>query len=367
METQDFKARAAAGYQQLLNIWNPADINSGGIFWHAANALEVTVDYRLLMGGEDSENAVEKCYAAYANLIRYGNNIEHFDDQGWWGLAFAKAAQLTTLEGVSRDQLLHLAFKIWNTIKTDAWDNTFGGGCWWSRKEQYKNAITNELFFTLSMRLYQALGKRECLQAAIETINWFVDSGMITESGLIIDGLNEVGSTSPGGTTNHRKVWTYNQGVILGGLTDLAIVLNEEDSLNVQFSPLALAQKIANGAVTQLVFPDGVLQEKACEEQADGKNNCNSNNAQFKGVFMRYIIELNQSLPSSPYQGFILQNAESVWINREKSSNAFGQVWNAHYNWPEKVKPRDKYVADLALQTSGLDALIAAVKSYSLA
>lgn len=82
----------------------------------------------------------------------------------------------------------------------------------------YKNAITNELFLTVAVRLHQRTrGVNEYLSWARRSWDWLDRSGMVDARGLINDGLDP----SCKGVVP-STYWTYNQGVILGGLVDLA-------------------------------------------------------------------------------------------------------------------------------------------------
>src|SRR5690242_19849484 len=100
------------------------------------------------------------------------------------------------------------------------WDSTCGGGVWWDLPGQtYKNAISNELYLKLAASLHNRIhGDTLYLSHARQECQWFEHTGMINGQHLINDGLQtQSGScASNGGTT-----WTYNQGVILGGLTEL--------------------------------------------------------------------------------------------------------------------------------------------------
>jgi predicted alpha-1,6-mannanase (GH76 family) len=110
---------------------------------------------------------------------------------------------------------------------TTQWDTTTcGGGVWWSKdlkRSAYKNAITNELFLqiaaSLANRVTDPARKAQYLAWARKEWSWFSASGMINSGNMINDGLN---ATNPGACTNNKRAtWSYNQGVILGGLVEL--------------------------------------------------------------------------------------------------------------------------------------------------
>jgi len=238
----------------------------------------------------------------------------YFDDEQWWAIAWVRAYQLTHIE-----QYLARAVFLWNDILVKAWDNKCGGGVWWSKAKGYKNAITNELFLVLSMELYKVENNATYLKWATAEWTWFESSGMINKDSLVNDGLT-------GTCQNNRETtWTYNQGVILGGLTDLAAA-TKNDTL------VTIAQKIADATLTSLTYPNGVLKEP-CE--AGG---CGNDGPQFKGVFVRYLGYLSSSLATSPkktsYMNWINLNAESIWNKDRDSKNLCGVLWNGPVQQP---------------------------------
>lgn len=90
---------------------------------------------------------------------------------------------------------------------------------------------------------------------------------MINENNLINDGLdiNPDGSCSNNGDTT----WSYNQGVILGGLVELSKATGDSEYLSE-------ATSIAEAAIAAL-SEDGILHE-SCEP-----NDCGADGSQFKG------------------------------------------------------------------------------------
>ncbi|HCU49222.1 MAG TPA: glycosyl hydrolase, partial [Micromonosporaceae bacterium] len=72
------------------------------------------------------------------------------------------------------------------------------------------------------------------------------------------------------------------------------------------------------------------------------------NAKQFKGIFMRYLADLNR-VTGGAYLTFARTQADTVWANRD-SLNRLGQRWSGG----------SSNVRDWRTQASGLSALLAA-------
>jgi predicted alpha-1,6-mannanase (GH76 family) len=138
-----------------------------------------------------------------------------------------------------------------------------------------------------------------------------------------------------GGTT-----WTYNQGVILGGLAALFEITGDRAYLE-QGESIAAAV-LSRLATPPWADPPGVLVER-CEQAAVG---CNGDQAQFKGIFVRFLYDFWLRSRRPAYRSFILANARSLWENDKNTDDEFGLHWTG---------PFDQ--ADAARQSSALDAL----------
>ena len=104
---------------------------------------------------------------------------------------------------------------------TGGWDSTCGGGIWWGKTETYKNAIANELFSrwrsacTSARRRTGRRRSRQLPRLGRARMELVLASGMINANNLVNDGLANC-------VNNGATTWTYNQGVLIGGLVDLA-------------------------------------------------------------------------------------------------------------------------------------------------
>jgi predicted alpha-1,6-mannanase (GH76 family) len=138
---------------------------------------------------------------------------KYYDDEGWWALAWIDAYDWT-----HNPDYLNMASSIFDDM-TGGWDDHCGGGIWWSRDRTYKNAIANELFLSVASHLANRVTdpdeKAQLLAWADSEWQWFSQSGLINQDNLINDGLNS------NCQNNGQTTWTYNQGVILGGLVEL--------------------------------------------------------------------------------------------------------------------------------------------------
>jgi predicted alpha-1,6-mannanase (GH76 family) len=331
----DDSARAAAGmavlqrwYRRRTGCWRTTG------WWNSANALTTVIAYTQRTGDETYLGVVERTFLAARRRHR-DFLVSFYDDNGWWGLAWVAAYDLT---GEAR--YLDAARTIFANLLT-GWDDTCGGGVWWNTERRYKNAITNELFLTLAARLHQRCGGgHEYLDWARREWDWFCARGLIGASGLVNDGLDDSCQNNRGLT------WTYNQGVVLGGLAALYQITDDA-------AYLRQGEAIADAALAGLTTPalharHGILVEP--RENVTARRRHDRDLPQFKGIFVRNLYDFSLQCPRAAYREFIRDNARSIWANDRNSRNQFGLHWAGPFDY-----------ADASRQSSALDVLNAAV------
>lgn len=324
-----YTQQAATGIATLQGWYS----QSSGLYaaptgwWNAANAITVLGDYEQLTGSTAYNSVFSNTFAAgqasHANFVN-----EYYDDDGWWALAWIEAYDVS-----GNTAYLTMAETIFAAM-TGAWDSTCRGGIWWSTSRTYKNAIPNELFLTIAAKLANRTtgnASTTYLNWAQQEWTWFKSSGMINAKSLVNDGLD---SSNPDACTNNgRTTWTYNQGVILGGLVEL-YKADKDPTL------LPQAETIAEATIANLAS-NGILTEPRSLSGGDVP--------QFKGIFMRNLVALNATAPNPQFKAFADTNAGSI-VAKDQGTNAeLGGLWQGPFD-----------SADATRQTSALDALIAA-------
>ena len=104
---------------------------------------------------------------------------------------------------------------------------------------------------------------------------------------------------------------------------------------------LSQAEAIANAAIASLAV-QGILIESSIS----------GNDApQFKGVFVRNLVVLNDAVHNPHYKTFVDANANSIWANDQGRNYEFGALWQGPFD-----------SADAIRQSSALDALLAAME-----
>ena len=307
-------------------------------WWNSANAITVLVDYARVSQSTQYNDALANTFTA-AQKKNAGFINRYYDDEGWWALAWIDAYDLTRNKAY-----LSMAESIFADMAA-SWDDTCGGGIWWSKDKDYKNAIANELFLSVAAHLVHrtsASARRQYLEWGNREWKWFQASGMINAQGLINDGFTRGRGQAarPPCKNNGRTTWTYNQGVVLGGLVELSSA-NHDPSLT------QTAQKIATAAITQLVDKNGVLHD-SCEPR------CGADGVQFKGIFVRNLVLLNQSYPQTAYGAFIDKNADTLWKDAQGPNFQLSECWSGPFD-----------SSNAASQTSALDALVGAATIHS--
>lgn len=250
---------------------------------------------------------------------------DFYDDEGWWGLAWLQVYDLT-----KQQQYLQAAIDIFEDMRK-GWGGTCGG-LWWNKQHSYKGAIENALFLTVAAQLAnRASNKKYYLYWAWKEWDWFQRTGMINAHYNINNGINLVTCRNDNGI-----VWSYNQGVILGGLLELYTAAPNK-------THLIMAERIALAGIKFLSDPNGILRDP-CEP------NCGADGPQFKGIFMRNLQKLQLAIPNNRFKTFINENANSIWLNDRGSGNQLGLLWSGPFMG-----------ATASTQSSAADALVAAL------
>lgn len=235
----------------------------------------------------------------------------YYDDEGWWGLAWIAVYDLT-----GEEKYLKTAVFIFNDMAFTGYNGTCGA-MYWDKSHSYQNAITNELFLSLAAHLATRTANGDYyLGWALRQWTWFEKSGLINSQNLINDGLDNVTCEN-----NGRATYTYNQGVILGGLVEL-----NKASPNSTYLTIALS--IAIAAITKLSNVNGIL----TEVNSNGSQDLGYDGPTFKGVLIRNLQLLQQATGNEDFRNYILAQADSIWEKDRSLVNAtLGNVWNIYY------------------------------------
>ena len=326
----DYTQQAADGIAKLQSWY----VQDTGLYettgwWNAANAINMLANYSIAAHSTQYlpvlANTLEKAPLKFPGFLN-----KYYDDEGWWALAWVATYDLT-----HEPQHLTTAASIFDDM-AKGWDDTCSGGIWWSKDKTYKNAIANELFLSvaahLATRATNPAQRAMYLEWANKEWSWFEHTGMINEKHLVNDGLNLKTCQN-----NHHTTWTYNQGVLIGGLAELNIATPNP-------ALITTAKSITDATLTLLTDTSGILHDP-CEPK------CSEDGVQFKGIFVRNLSALNQQSPDPRYKQFVETNVNSIWTNSQSPDHSFGQVWSGPPDIPKA-----------GTQSSALDAFTAAVQ-----
>lgn len=342
--------RATQLVSPLIELYNPSTgMWKDTIWWTSANHLTALADYiRKSPDGTFSryqdliENTFLKCQEFSmihnhgdmhtlerlrethpAPAVPMGFINEYYDDDGWWALCWLK------LYDITRDvRYLNAAQFIFEHMTT-GWSDICGGGVPWTLSTSYKNAISNELFLQVAASLATRIPDNSTyLEWADKEWEWFSHTKMWNDRGTINDGLTSECEN------NNEVVWSYNQGVLLGGLVELSKIKNDSGLMSVAYN-------LADSAIKELSVNN--IMHDVCEPD------CN-NDGLFKGVFIRNLAELNEANPEHNYTKFLQTNADSLWNNNRNENNEVGTVWSGPLQFFSEVS-----------QSAGLDCLNAVI------
>ncbi|KOS17461.1 Mannan endo-1 [Escovopsis weberi] len=254
-------------------------------------------------------------------------------------------------------------------LASAGWDTKLchGGMNWNPRLLPYKNAITNELWVSSSISMYQyyrdesptapSVGlNKTFLDAAVDGYNWLMGVNMTNSQELFVDGFHISSSIPNNVECNERDemVYTYNQGVLLTGQRGLFTVTGNA-------SYLSDGHKLIQSVVKATGWDDAAAQADAwatdtlppfsglgrggiLEDQCDASGTCSQDGQTFKGIFFHHLTAFCGPLDVSESQPFVDTKSQ---VNLHE----FEQLRDAHTVACQAYLPWVRFNANAALKT----------------
>lgn len=230
------------------------------------------------------------------------------DDQGFWGMSAMLAAESNfpnpsaelLKENPDSGQWLALAQGVFNTqAAPDRHDDTCGGGLRWqipptNEGYDYKNSISNGIFFNLGARLARYTDNTTYSDWAVKQWDWMTTVGLIDEQYNVYDG----GHVEDECKSLTKVQFSYCAAVILQGTafmynyvrdthhppsTSLYLPMHQTDGSDLWGERL---QGLVNRTLTYF-FPSGIALEPSCE--LPDKIQCDTDQLSFKGYLHRWL------------------------------------------------------------------------------
>lgn len=314
--TIDWNAAADSSSMALINqFWNPTDhyFNYGSDgslldfhYWPNAHAMDVIIDAYVRTNDAKYKAYFDQWYAGVK--VKNGNTYynDFYDDMEWNALTMLRLYDITKDE-----KYLTTVKQLWADIET-GWNDKAGGGIAWVKYQLYsKNACSNGPAAIIAARLYQLTKEESYKQWALDIYDWEKNTLYNQSTGAVYDNIN--GDT---GVIADFSL-TYNQGTFIGAAVELYKITGNIVYIND-------AQKAANFTIIKLIdTSNNILRDEG-----------NGDNGLFKGIFMRYFLQLILTDGVDPsfknkYVTFFNNNADVLWRKGcYKENLLFGTSWN---------------------------------------
>lgn len=304
------------------------------MWWQSGNIVETIarfgiqdVDFK-----QTAIDIVSNTYDKSRNQKGYKDwKNDFYDDEGWWAMGWIASYDLT-----GDQKFLNTAKDLFEDM-TGGWTTPCKGGIWWNKPKESIASISNELFLAVGASLANRVpaGEKANYQnwAQMEW-DWFWNSGVINSDKLINDGIDKTSCKNDAKTT-----WTYNQGVVLAGLSELAKAKSDGGLI-------AHAQELATASMSRL-SEDGILTEPVAHP-------LDEQGAMFKGAYIRGLSSLNENEGQQAYADFLRRNADSALARAKDNDGAIRDRWQGGSDG-----------SSAASHAAGIDVLVAAAQASS--
>ncbi|KAD3456046.1 glycosyl hydrolase [Arthrobacter yangruifuii] len=288
-------SRPASRLQQLRQPWH---------YWWQAHYLDALIDAGLRerrtglpFRGPEHPAAAELAPAlvrtiGLRNRMRYTNRF--YDDMAWLALAVGR---LNAVSG-SRDRQRPYR-KILQSLSAaleSAHTPELGGGIYWNRDRSFKNTPATAPAALHFVRT----GSRDRAQ---ELVDWLNATLLDPQTGLYMDGIKVV----RGRPELEKRIFTYNQGPVLGALLELGGTAN-----------LTRAADLIRAVDTHLTDDDGGTRVLRTHGTGDA--------GLFTGILGRYLAQaaVSPALPEPARRtaaALVESTARALWEGRSKRAD----------------------------------------------
>lgn len=302
------------------------------MWWQSGNIVETIAKF----GIQDADfkqvaiDIVSNTYNKSPNQKGYNNwKNDFYDDEGWWAMGWIAAYDLT-----GDQKYLNTAKDLFEDM-TSGWTTPCGGGIWWNKPKESIASISNELFLAVGASLANRVSaneKENYQNWAQMEWDWFWNSGVINDVSLINDGIDKVSCKNDNKTT-----FTYNQGVVLAGLSELARAKSDGGLI-------AHANELAVASMGRL-SDNGILTEPV-------DHSLDEQGAMFKGAYVRGLSTLNENEGQPAYTDFLKKNADSALASARDGEGVIRDRWQGGSEG-----------SNAASHAAGIDVLVAALQA----
>ena len=291
--TKDKLYFATTEQKNISAIWTQA------IFWDIImDAYKRTEETRWR---EMIDEIYEGAYNRY-DRFNWENKVVWFiyDDMMWWIISLARAYEIT-----GNEIYLNTSIDGYKRVWRDSYDPV-GGGMYWSFNHDVKNACINYPTAIASMLLYRITNDTMYLENARKIYAWSRANLFENRTGRIADHKNGNNPAAFG------ENYTYNQGTCIGSAVLLFKATN--DSVYLQDAILA-----ANFTKNRMSDSNGIL-------PAEGDWN---EQGVLKSIFAHYMMQLIIDCEQTQYLGWIHNNINVGWRNRDKKRGLTHRDYNS--------------------------------------
>lgn len=264
----------------------PGNLPQPYFWWECGAMFGTLVDYWAMTG-----DAAYQEITSQALLFQVGDDQNFMpanqtsdmgnDDQGFWGMAAMSAAEVNFPNPPpDQPQWLALAQAVFNS-QAARWDTqTCGGGLRWqvfpfNTGFDYKNSISNGVFFNLGARLARYTGNQTYAQWAERVWDWMSEHELLDGQFQVWDGSHDLTTNC---STQTQLQWSYNVGIYLHGAANMYNFTNGDSTWETRVKGMAQA--------TDTFFPNGgPMVEIQCEQS----NTCDTDQLSFKAYLSRWM------------------------------------------------------------------------------